>query len=431
MKKQILLITIAATFIACNWNNGHLQSRSVTEEYYPENPSLSQHEAKQAIKQYFKESNFDGRYYSLLKTGYYECNSLEERENLYKLKVNAIIDFSCSEIMKDRDTRTYWVDVQLTEKGKRLLYCDGSPLYAEDLLTAEQLDSAINIKTMINEYGELLLDDSVAESVRLVIADFYTKYLTDKTEAYESYGTSDLIAAEERIEKYMSYGGKALTTDPFTREKEININSFNIYKYSEYEETYILCSDEDAYLFVIKDADGIKMIDNILLSDPLKYTINPSNTLRNVAGNISDYQIKAAKEQKEARERWARYYGNSQKTAVIQRPTADSQQSAENFAYQTVPGLVAVAHEGETEYQKAKERENITEVRLYAYRAKVEYVDHIVIETEGEMLRAVCRLVMKVSDINAVGRILEHKSLGETEEGHIYFARYADGWFVE
>ncbi len=449
--KQTLLLTVAISLIACNWNNHGLQSRSITEEYYQETPSLSQREAKQAIKQYFKESDFDGRYYSLLKTGYYECNSLEERENLYKLKVNAIIDLSCNEIMKDLDTRTYWVDVRLTEKGKRLLYCDGTHIYAEDMLTEEQLDSAVNSKTMINEYGELLLEDSVSASVRQVIIDFYAKYQTDKSEACESYGTSDLIAATERIEKYMSYSGNgtqtarprfwyadgssetcALVSDPFIREGNIDTDSCLIYKYSEYEETYILLSNGDAYLFVIKDADGIKMIDDVLLSDPLKYSVNPSNTLRSVACNISDYQMKAAKEQKEARERWARYYGNSQKTETDNRkPEIKNQKSEDDFIQQNAPGLVAVERNTKTEYQKAVERENIITVRLYAYRTKIEYVDHIVVETEGEMLRAVCRLVMKVSDLNAVGRIIEHKSIGETKEEHIYFARYTDGWFVE
>ena len=445
--KAIIMTAVIFSFMACNWSGGQFKKRTTVEEYEQVLPTLSNREAKKAVIRQLEEQELDGKYYEDVRIGYYECNSKSEREKLYKLSVNDIIDFSCEEIMKTANDRTYWVRVELTKKGEKLLFKDNKKLYPEDKLTEEQLNQAVNRQTMINEYGELIFDTIVDESVRKMVVDFYKAYKDDKTYAIESYGTSDIIAASARINQYESYGGKVLSADPFTRGAEWNIDSCQVAKYNVYEDSYIVILGSEAFLFVIKDADGVKMLDDVLLSDPLKSRINVSNTFRSAAKNITKYQLAAAKQQKEMRERMSSLYGarsNSSNASARSTYSARSSYARANvsrsqepetddsFTQETKPGLVIIQREGETEYQKAKAQEKSETVRLYAYSVKVDCVDRISVQRgSNDEPVAEARLIMKVKDVNAVGRILSGKVEGEKITARIDFVRYSDKWEVD
>lgn len=443
--KTFLVLTISALIFSGCDNRGKLKYRTSTEEYFQELPSLSARQAKKAVLAGLKENEFEEKQYESIAVGFYQCDSRAEREKLYKLSLNEIITFTCQEIKESDSHSTYWVDVQLTDKGKKLVLKEDKKSFPEDNLDESVVDSLLSPVSLKNIYGELIYDENVDEAVKKVVADFYKACRDDVSNAIESYGSSDLVAANNRIEEYKSYGVSVINSDPFKRNLEINdslLQTSRLVRFNTYEDAYVYSIGEEDFLLVVKDADGVKVIDDVLLSNPTTNRINPNNTLRCTANKITRNLMASAKAQKEYREKMASYYSQRQSQYTS---SSYSNRSAVSQPVQTViaddvvdsftpssAGLQHTIHEGDTEYELAKQRETKEVVKLYAYKIKIENVDHISVN-QGKDNHAVatCRVVFKVADVNAVGRILGEAKDDATEYKTLSLTYYEDGWILD
>jgi hypothetical protein len=396
MKAKVLILMAAAMlFLApsCTKQKGKWTKHTITEEYVfaeeqPQNqnnkekkkekeekektPRLWSWKAKKLAKDLLTESEFINTPTStLIKVGYYECNDFEERENLYKAKVNGLLNVTYSEIKNQRENPTFWVNVSLTPAGEALIMKNNAPIFPEDTIDFNYMKTVVAPETGKNQFGEFTFDSNVDSAVVALIHEFYNAYIIDKVNAINTYGTNDLIEAQNRITQAKNLGIDRMTVDPFLRNNNIDsttINTLGLVKWTEYIDLYVVTINQQEFCVVVKDVYGTKKIDDIAINstDNLK----KKNTMRCIALNISaqalhNAQIKKDKEE----EAKAKKSKKTSKIIIIEEEEEELEEETllyEEYMPEVQPGIVEVERREPTLYEIAKRNEHFQYVELLA-----------------------------------------------------------------
>ena len=123
----IVMATVAVLFTACN--NGK--------------PSLSASKAKSLASDVIETMLPNGQAYTELETGYFECYDFDKRERYRLLAEQGLVTYKCDTIERvSRSWRSesYFVTVELTEKGKKYAVEEKPNPKPYDKVTAHNLE---------------------------------------------------------------------------------------------------------------------------------------------------------------------------------------------------------------------------------------------------------------------------------------------------
>lgn len=440
MRKNLLLLLAAAIVLlaipSCQKCPGKWTKHTLTEEYEFVNdtnggqekekkekkekqPSIFKWTAKRMAKAKLEELEIINKPITVPVTlGYYECNSVQDRENLYKLQVNGLLNVNFSEIKNKYDRPTFWVDVRLTDKGKALIVKSKAPVFPEDTINPDYMNALVNPETGLNQYGEYTVDPNVDDAVVSLIKNFYLEYRRDKAGAIARYGTADLQQADQRIRIAEGLEIHRLLNDPFLREGTPSIEAIDtlgIWKWNSYVDLYIVRIDDAEYCFVVKEEHGQKKIDDIALNSPTKLAVK--RTMRCTAAGISARELHKALKVMEAKAKTARANTNKQKNIVkaVQKYVAPEILEFEEYNPRLEPGIMAVVHTEPTLYQIAKEAEHKKTVNLMAGIYKFKEMGKLRKNKLEVNPRYTAKITVKCTKVNALGRIFCKLVDGSTE----------------
>ena len=369
-----------------------------------------------------------------VKTGYYECNDLKEREVLYKLKVNGLLKVDFSEIKNAYDKPTYWVEVALTNKGKALVINDDTPVYPEDTINKQYMMQILNPETGLNQYGEYTFDTNVPEDIKALFKNFYKTYINDKKSAINMYGTTDLIQADQRIIIAKDLQINRLSQDPFLRGAKINaedIEAMSVTRWTSYVNLYIVGINEVEFCIVVRDLNGVKKIDDVAMNAPRKLVTN--KTMRCAAASITAKELHRALQTQNKK-------GTHGKASIAKiskgtkaQPAAEEKENLQFDEYnpQVQPGIELVERTEPTMYELAKMAEHVEIYNLragdYQYKKlgklrKVKGVSYPLYKATVEIER---------KNVSALGRIYFKMIEGETQTYTIYYKYDEDSWVAE
>lgn len=446
MKKIALIILSAVILFAapsCKKQQCNVTKRVVTEEYVyadpcdaevnenvvgeneeVKTPKLWKCQARTLVKNVLKENEIiNTPRVTPIAVGYYECNCADSRALLYKAQVNGLVDVLYSDIVNPNDVRTYWVDVALTPKGKALIVESDEPIFPEDTISDY---SVITPNSGKNKYGEYTLDYNVSADVVTLIQDFYNAYITNKNAAIYSFGTNDLILAQERILKAIELGVRKNVRDPFTRNVAItaeSISAMAICKWTYYVDLYIVKIAGAEYCIVVKEEGGAKKIDDIALNAPV--ALKENNTWRCFALAVSARELHDAQKALDA------------KPLRPQRidPVAPSVRNAEPVALlfdeympALIPGIEKTVHVGPIPYELAKLAEYAEIFDLLAFDKKLAKVGKVKDVNCATIPTKKAEITIKTIKVSPLGRICYGEKDGETETFVAYFQYFDEEW---
>ena len=449
MRKHLFLFLSAAvcllTITSCQ-KQGKWTKHTVTEEYvYVDGQDTPADEvskpckwtAKRMVKNALKEEGITGVDVVVpVKVGYYECGSMAERENLYKLQVNGLLNVTYSELKNKYEKPTYWVDVQLTGKGKSLIVKEEVPVFPEDTINPEYMLLLVNPETGLNQYGEYTFDPNVAEDVTALIKNFYKAYIQGANAAINQYGTPDLIRAAERIEIANGLGIRRLSKDPFVRDNSINdeaIDAMTITKWTTYVDLYVVTINGVEYCVVIKVDNGQKKIDDVALNAPVFLVRN--KTMRCTAAGISARELHNALRAQEAKA--ARLMkaipAKAKATPAAKAPKVPETVMLEFEEYNPnlAPGIVAVEHNEPTLYELAKAAENYEIFNLKAGTYAFKEMGKLKQDKQTKVPTYKAVVTIENTKVNALGRIFFKMTEGETKKLTAVFVYVDDEWEVK
>lgn len=456
MKTRLLILfSMAILLIApsCKKQNGKWTKHVVTEEYKyidtsdeiitEETPKLCNWKARKLVKSALKEAKIiNSPIVVPIKTGYYECNDKEERENLYKAKINGLLNVTYSEIKDKYDDPTYWVEVSLTPEGEKLIVEEENDnIFPEDTINHEYMLSVISPNSGRNQYGEYTFDKNVDSTIIKLVQDFYNAYVQNKEAAIDKYGTQDLIEAQARITTAKELGINRITRDPFLRNDQTDtasIETITTVKWTDYVDLYIVNIDEQEYCIVIKDENNTKKIDDIALNAP-NYLRN-NKTLRCVALDISARELHYAQVKKDKADAAKAKRAESKKTTkktikkvVIEEVEEEIEEESlyyDEYNPLLQPGIVEVERTEPTLYELAKERENIVVVNLLAGDYKFKKIGRIKDVKPGkyDTPAKTAVVVIERTKVSPLGRIFYDMKNGEKESNEIVFIYENEEW---
>lgn len=427
MKKATLLIVAAALLLAapsCKKQKQQWTKHVVTEEYVyvdpqpnpavkapkekkEKTPKLSKYTAMRLVKKELKkQKKIKTPIVEPIQIGYYECNNATARENLYKIQANGLIDVTYSEIKNKYEQPTYWVDVELTNKGKLFVVRDKKPKYPEDSINVDYMKKHISPDMGKNRYGEYTFDPYVDSVVIDLIQEFYSAYINNKATAINTYGTPDLILADQRIRTAKDLNIKRMTTDPFVRNTKIaqeNVYAMAIHKWTTYVDLYVVSIADQQFCVVIKEVNGVKKIDDIALNSPSK--INQKRTMRCVAKNISAQELHNALKRKSAT-------SEKPKTITKKSQKPEPQLLFDEYKPVLAPGIIVAEHPEPWPYQIAKECQHIETCNLLAAKASIKKMNKIK-DVEGRPLTKTANVTVHRHRVTPIGRIIKGFSKGD------------------
>jgi len=441
LSAAVLLLTIPSCQKGSKW-----KKHTVIEEYeYAEGQTLPEEQKKvskiwhwkaaRMAKDMLKEGNLINEPIVVpVEVGYYECNDLQERENLYKLQVNGLLNVTYSEIKNKYERPTYWVDVQLTGKGKSLIIKDKAPVFPEDTINPDYMKVLVNPETGLNQYGEYTFDPNVPEDIVALIKNFYGAYLNDKKGAINQYGTPDLIKAEQRIDIANGLDIHRLSKDPFLRENQISqaaVDAMTITKWTPYVDLYIACINNMEYCIVVKENEGMKRIDDIALQNPLKMQVN--KTVRCTAAGISAKELHRALLAQEAKARHAKPQAPAKnKKAAEPKVQEPEVLQFDEYNPQRQPGIELVEHAEPTLYEIAKAAEHSETFNLLAGTYKYDKLGKLKLNKQAKQTEYRAPVYIKLAKVTALGRIFFNLHEGDTFDFEMIYKYDEDeGWVAE
>lgn len=384
-------------------------------------PKLCRLYAKRMVKDYLKEEELINiPLVEPIKVGYYECNKLTARENLYKLQANGLVNVTYSEIKNKYNKPTYWVEVELTKSGEKLIV-EKDPFYPEDSIDINYMKGHVSPETGKNKYGEYTFDPNVDSVVVELIQKFYRAYLVNPTSAIKKYATPDLIQAYERISIAKNLGLKYMSVDPFVRNAEINESSLQelvIHQWTSYVDLYRVTVGGQEFCVVVKNVAGEKKIDDVALNTPNK--LAQKRTMRCTALNISARELHNASKKKAAR------------PAPKAKPApAAPELMFEEYEPTLQPGIEVVEHTEPLPYQIAKQSEHFKVYNLLAGTTKLAKMGKIK-DVKNTILPTKKALVtIEAVKVSPVGRIYQGMVNGETLEMEVFFVYEEEEWRCE
>lgn len=387
-------------------------------------PRLSKFHAKKLVKEVLKENKvINTPRVTPIAVGYYELNDPGCRTLLYKAQVNGLVDVEYTDIVNHNDVRTYWVNVALTAKGKALIVENDEPIFPEDTITDY---SPIQPNSGKNKYGEYTFDYNVASDVVTLITDFYNAYLANKNAAIYSYGTNDLIMAQERILKAIELGVRKNVRDPFTRKTPMTaeaIAALSICKWTSYVDLYIVKIAEAEFCIVVKEEGGVKKIDDIALNAPA--ALSEHKTWRCFAMGITAKELHDAQKALDARP------ARPQRLDPV-APSVPNAQPVEllfgEYTPALIPGIEKAVHEGPLPYELAKLAEYYESFDLLAFDKKLAKMGKVKDVKSATTPTKKAEITIKTIKVSPLGRICYGEKDGETEKFVAYFQYFDEEW---
>ena len=375
----------------CRWTAKRLVKAAMTEREVINNPALVP-----------------------VQIGYYECDNEISRQNLYKLQVNKLLNVTYSEIKNKFELPTYWVDVQLTGKGKSLIVKDDTPVFPEDTICPKHMKALINPESGLNQYGEFTMDPNVPEDVVSLIKNFYAAYIQDKPGAINQFGTPDLQKAEQRINIANDLNIRRLVVDPFVREgvpAAEALEGLTIHKWTSYVDLFIVRIQDAEYCIVVKEDNGQKKIDDIALNSPERLGVK--RTLRCTAADITAKELHKALKEKEAKAKQAAAKNKKEVAPKEVKQSEPEKLEFEEYNPQLAPGIEIAEHAAPTLYEIAKAAEHVETVNLFAGVAKFKEMGKLKLVKDAQVPTYTAVVTIETVKVNALGRIFRGLTEGE------------------
>lgn len=401
----------------------------------PKTPRLWRFQAKKLVKDALKAKGLINNPQVVpVKLGYYECNSRQTRELLYKAQVNGLVDVTYTDLINNHDRMTYWVDAALTAKGQALVCEDNATVFPEDTINAEYMASVVNPNSGKNKYGEYTFDPYVDSAVVALVKDFYGAYTINKLGAIKTYGSNDLLLAQQRIEKAKELGIRKMA-DPFLRKVKIDSTSLanlSVYKWTSFVDLYVVKVAGTEFCLVIVDDEEGKKIDDVALATTAKLVKN--RTMRCTALNITAKELHNAQKKYDAK---VLREQKKKSSKAVSKVAKKEELLYGEYMPDVMPGIEAVVRTEPTPYQLAKQAEYSVVYNLLAGDAKLQKLSKIkdvkikVQEEDGTTVKKVdpntkkAVVTIKQVKVSPLGRICKGLVDGEKTELKVVF-RYDD-----
>lgn len=395
-------------------------------------PKLCRLYAKQMVKNLLKDKKkINTPIVEAIKVGYYECNNVTARENLYKLQANGLVDVTYSEIKNKYNKPTYWVEVALTKDGEKLIV-EKDPFYPEDSIDINYMKGHVSPESGKNKYGEYTFDPNVDSVIIDLIHNFYKAYVVNQKSAIKKYATPDLVQAYDRIATAKELGLNYMSVDPFVRNAAIDKNALEVvvHQWTSYVDLYRVTLGGQEFCIVVKDMNGTKKIDDVALHNPKH--LAQKRTMRCTALNISAQKLHNALKKKEA------------------RPAPKAKKAAEKpellfdeYEPTLQPGIEQAEHTEPLPYQIAKQCEHFKVYNLFAGTKKLAKMGKIkdvklddlmllgLDDKEKAPLTKKAIVTIETVKVSPVGRIYKKLENGETAKYEVHFIYEEDEWRCE
>ena len=390
-------------------------------------PKLCRLYAKRMVKELLEEKKkINTPIVEAIKVGYYECNNVTARENLYKLQANGLVDVTYSEIKNKHNRPTYWVEVALTKKGEKLIV-EKDPFYPEDSIDINYMNGHVSPESGKNKYGEYTFDPNVDSVIIDLIQNFYKAYVVNPRSAIKKYATVDLIQAYDRIATAKDLGLNYMSVDPFVRNAAIDKNALEVvvHQWTSYVDLYRVTLGGQEFCIVVKNINGTKKIDDVALHNPKN--LAQKRTMRCTALNISAQKLHNALKKKEARPAT-----KTQKT-VSPKPEL----LFDEYEPTLQPGIVQVEHTEPLPYQIAKQCEHSKVYNLFAGSKKIAKMGKIRnVKSEDSKqketpIKKKALVTIENVKVSPVGRIYKGLENGETKKYEVHFIYEEEEWRCE
>lgn len=390
-------------------------------------PKLCRLYAKRMVKELLEEKKkINTPIVEAIKVGYYECNNVTARENLYKLQANGLVDVTYSEIKNKHNRPTYWVEVALTKKGEKLIV-EKDPFYPEDSIDINYMNGHVSPESGKNKYGEYTFDPNVDSVIIDLIQNFYKAYVVNPRSAIKKYATVDLIQAYDRIATAKDLGLNYMSVDPFVRNAAIDKNALEVvvHQWTSYVDLYRVTLGGQEFCIVVKNINGTKKIDDVALHNPKN--LAQKRTMRCTALNISAQKLHNALKKKEARPAT-----KTQKT-VSPKPEL----LFDEYEPTLQPGIVQVEHTEPLPYQIAKQCEHSKVYNLFAGSKKIAKMGKIRnVKSEDSKqketpIKKKALVTIENVKVSPVGRIYKGLENGETRKYEVHFIYEEEEWRCE
>lgn len=368
-------------------------------------PKLSKMMAKHLLTHQLKE--MDGRILTQdIKLGYYECNDYQERLRLYKLQTNKLITMTCDEIVTPQGS-TYWVNVELTFRGKMLVETPRKPKYPEDAIDMAAAQMFLNPTLDQDAWGVPTISYDVDSTIVSAMQSFYMGLLNGKTVS-ESMLSSNMRCALLLLDSLKSFDvdvlkGKCLFCDSASLTEEA-VAALSIVRVPRLENAYLVNLGECTILYGITcDEEGV-VIEDVLVAEPqLDKVINP--TICSIMGKYTEQDMISIRARKREADRraaqWAKAMQKSKSAAKKEK------KNVEHFEMCSIvnPGFTRVEHTDSTLYALAKARENSDIVQLRAAKVVVTNIKNLKVSKDDDDIIATGEATLGLRRVSAVGRI--------------------------
>ena len=390
-------------------------------------PKLCRLYAKRMVKELLEEKKkINTPIVEAIKVGYYECNNVTARENLYKLQVNGLVDVTYSEIKNKHNRPTYWVEVALTKKGEKLIV-EKDPFYPEDSIDINYMNGHVSPESGKNKYGEYTFDPNVDSVIIDLIQNFYKAYVVNPRSAIKKYATVDLIQAYDRIATAKDLGLNYMSVDPFVRNAAIDKNALEVvvHQWTSYVDLYRVTLGGQEFCIVVKNINGTKKIDDVALHNPKN--LAQKRTMRCTALNISAQKLHNALKKKEARPA----------TKIQKTVSPKPELLFDEYEPTLQPGIVQVEHTEPLPYQIAKQCEHFKVYNLFAGSKKIAKMGKIRnVKSEDSKqketpIKKKALVTIENVKVSPVGRIYKGLENGETKKFEVNFIYEEEEWRCE
>ena len=395
-------------------------------------PKLCRLYAKHMVKNLLKDKKkINTPIVEAIKVGYYECNNVTARENLYKLQANGLVDVTYSEIKNKYNKPTYWVEVALTKDGEKLIV-EKDPFYPEDSIDINYMKGHVSPESGKNKYGEYTFDPNVDSVIIDLIHNFYKAYVVNQKSAIKKYATPDLVQAYDRIATAKELGLNYMSVDPFVRNAAIDKNALEVvvHQWTSYVDLYRVTLGGQEFCIVVKDMNGTKKIDDVALHNPKH--LAQKRTMRCTALNISAQKLHNALKKKEARPA-------PKAKKAVEKPEL----LFDEYEPTLQPGIEQAEHTEPLPYQIAKQCEHFKVYNLFAGTKKLAKMGKIKdVKLDDLMLLGLddkekapvikkANVTIETVKVSPVGRIYKKLENGETAKYEVHFIYEEDEWRCE
>lgn len=395
-------------------------------------PKLCRLYAKHMVKNLLKDKKkINTPIVEAIKVGYYECNNVTARENLYKLQANGLVDVTYSEIKNKYNKPTYWVEVALTKDGEKLIV-EKDPFYPEDSIDINYMKGHVSPESGKNKYGEYTFDPNVDSVIIDLIHNFYKAYVVNQKSAIKKYATPDLVQAYDRIATAKELGLNYMSVDPFVRNAAIDKNALEVvvHQWTSYVDLYRVTLGGQEFCIVVKDMNGTKKIDDVALHNPKH--LAQKRTMRCTALNISAQKLHNALKKKEARPA-------PKAKKAVEKPEL----LFDEYEPTLQPGIEQAEHTEPLPYQIAKQCEHFKVYNLFAGTKKLAKMGKIKdVKLDDLMLLGLddkekapvikkANVTIETVKVSPVGRIYKNLENGETTKFEVNFIYEEEEWRCE